>query len=266
MRTAFAIWTLGVCLACSLPAESSIQVVSLNLASRKDATEVERSLSRDAELAQADIYLFQEVYKGPEGSDSIAAAIARVRKYQVAFAPANQAVDGGDIGLAIVSRYPLRNVEVVQLPHYELPVRSRFRIALAAQAETEFGLVDIINVHLDTRINLEERLKQLQPVMDRVASSQNKVIIGGDFNTNPHAWFRGIFPLPFAGRQASKVYSTMLASGFVSSLPLGTVTHDIPGMQLDWVFSKALKPTKAHVLRMRQSDHHAVIAQLEVPR
>src|SRR5438876_12403261 len=71
-----------------------------------------------------------------------------------------------DQRLAIVSRYPVMNVQIKRLKACDLRFRSRNRFVMAATVRTPWGDVRVWNVHLDTRINPQERLDQLRPVID----------------------------------------------------------------------------------------------------
>jgi len=243
-------------------ADRSISVVTLNLASTTDPGVVQSALARAPELSSADVYLFQEVYRSP-GSPDVTHRFALAKGWRHEFRAAFPKRTGGEVGLAIVSRYPLSSVEVIQLPRNNLTVNSRNRIALHAVAETEAGPVHVFNLHLDTRISLEKRLRQIAPVIGRASKVDGGVIIGGDLNTNPLGWVRGIVPLPFRGRQAAGLYEFMQRSGLESSLPLGTTTHDLPGLQIDWLFTRQLRASGARVYRLPESDHHALRAELE---
>jgi endonuclease/exonuclease/phosphatase family metal-dependent hydrolase len=243
-------------------ADHSISVVTLNLASRTDPGVVRSALDRAPQLSSADVYLFQEVYRSPDLPD-VTHQFALAKGLQHEFRAAIPGRAGGQVGLAIVSRYPLSSVEVIQLPRNNLTVNSRNRIALLAVAETEAGPVHVFNLHLDTRISLDKRLRQIAPVIDRASKVDGGVIIGGDFNTNPLGWSKGIFPLPFHRSQAAGLYAFMLRSGLESSLPLGTTTHDVPGLQIDWLFTRQLHTRNFRVIRLPESDHHAVFAELE---
>jgi endonuclease/exonuclease/phosphatase family metal-dependent hydrolase len=165
-------------------------------------------------------------------------------------------------GLAILSRYPLRDMEVVALPHINLNLRSRVRIALAATADTPSGPVRIINTHLDTRIELLPRIKQLEPALERANSQSYPVILGGDFNTNPCRWMWNMLPLPYAQNQANGLESYMRSQGYVSPVPATLATHDLFGMRLDWVFLKGFESAGYRIQPIRYSDHHAVQVNL----
>jgi endonuclease/exonuclease/phosphatase (EEP) superfamily protein YafD len=133
--------------------------------------------------------------------------------YQQAFA-----IDGQrSAGLALLSRYPQRDLRVLALRQFSLSFRSRNRIALGAAVDTPAGPIHVFNVHLDTRINLESRLEQLGSVARDVESLDGPAIVGGDFNTNDNRWLFHTIPLPFIGRQGAGLVRFMEGRGFRSA-------------------------------------------------
>jgi endonuclease/exonuclease/phosphatase family metal-dependent hydrolase len=146
-----------------------------------------RALDRTPRLRQADVFLLQEVVDAGAESNS-AANVARRLGYFTAFAAA--APGAHDQGLALLSRYPLRDVQIRRLKRCDLGSRSGSRFALAATACTPWGDLRLWNVHLDTRINATERLEQLQPVIEEAARYTGPRLIGGGFNTNDVYWLR----------------------------------------------------------------------------
>ena len=86
--------------------------------------------------------------------------------------------DGGTHGLAILSAFPIADVEKMELPDFG---KGRLRIALRASILVGDRRVEIINLHLDTKLNTQERIAHLHPVaIDAPAA----VLVGGDFNTS----------------------------------------------------------------------------------
>ena len=78
-----------------------------------------------------------------------------------------------------------------------IAIRHRNRFAIAAIVQTPWGEVRIWNVHLDTLINVQEHVEQLQPVTDGAACHGGPQLIGGDFNTNELYWLGNVLPLPW---------------------------------------------------------------------
>lgn len=233
------------------------RVLSLNLHSEPDASHLIRELESEG-LADADFLLLQEVIGEDMQSSAVARQLARNGSWHVFYRGAFPLPSGKVYGLAIVSRYPLRDLEVIPLPRINLNLRSRVRIALAATADTPRGPVRIVNTHLDTRIELARRLEQLEPALARSARQSNPVILGGDFNTNPCRWIWNMLPVPYGQDQAAGLESHMRSRGFVNPVPARLATHDLFGMRLDWVFLRGFSHAGYRVQPMRYTDHHAV--------
>jgi endonuclease/exonuclease/phosphatase family metal-dependent hydrolase len=164
-----------------------------------------------------------------------------------------------DRGLAILSRYPLSEVQIRALKPFDLRFHSRKRFALLATAVTPWGPVRLVDVHLDTRLNLANRLEQLEPVMRDTAARR---IIAGDFNSNPFYWVEHVLPLPALHSQAAGIHQFMTRSGFRTSIGDSATTHDL-GMHLDWIWVAGMRPTTSEITPLRYSDHHAVESRLE---
>lgn len=235
-----------------------ISVVSLNMAKAASTAAVLRDFSDTPGVRDADLLLLQEV-ASLNGGPSTAAKLAAELGRHVVWTPAAEGVD--DLGLAILSRWPLVDSKVQPLKPYNLAFRSRPRIALSATAQTPYGPVRVWNTHLDTRLNAAERHEQLAPVLRDIAAHSGPRILGGDFNSNPYFWIGRVLPVPFVAAQAPRLRDYMLRQGFSTSLPLRQATFDVPPMQLDWVWTKGLRTGGWAVYPMRFSDHHAVLVR-----
>jgi endonuclease/exonuclease/phosphatase family metal-dependent hydrolase len=240
--------------------EPHIAVVSLNLAAEADPSRIVSELRQKRLTSMTDVYLFQEVVRASEGHSSVAEEVARRLGMNAVFA----SPDGGSTtrGLAIVSRFPLQQAEVTCLKDCNLLVRSRKRISVAATATTTMGDLRIFNAHLDTRINPDERLKQLEPVIRDAAAFAGPVVVGGDFNTNDMRWFWNVVPFPRPGRQAEEVLRAMQTKGFQTPFRATGSTFDRMGMQLDWIYTRRLSAPRAAVQPLDFSDHHAIWTEL----
>ena len=240
-------------------AGTAVEVVSLNLAMREDAVEVAAALASIG-AADADVLLLQEVVADPDGM-GVATALASSLGLSVRYRPSFALDDGRMVGLATLSRFPIVETRTIRLTRFDLRVRTRDRIALAVTLATPDGPVAAYNVHLDTRLNLGDRLEQISPVIADLTGAAGPAIVAGDFNTNPHRWLFRLIPLPFLGRQGGGVERFMAARGLTSAFDDGA-THDLLGMRLDWVFLKALTPTTAAIVPTDLSDHHALLVSL----
>ena len=93
-------------------------------------------------------------------------------------------------GNAILSRYPLRNVEVVHLPaffdyRHQYMSRNGNRIAVVADVGAPGCAFTVASTHLEARSSAHERCLQLLKLTDVLATRDRgqPIVIGGDMNT-----------------------------------------------------------------------------------
>jgi endonuclease/exonuclease/phosphatase family metal-dependent hydrolase len=240
-----------------------VRVVTFNVHFGADVPGLVRAIRANPRLSRADILLLQEIESHP--GDDRAAKLAEALNLNLVYAPAR--VEGeGTHGLAILSRYPMTELEVLGLKKYDLGYRgTRRRIAMAATVELPQGKVRVFNVHLDTRLTPEERLRQLEPVIAE-AAKRPAAIVGGDFNTiTAIPSLLPMVPLPVPGySQAAGLDAYMQAQGFATPFAGIGRTHRFP-MRLDAVFARGLevegqgKETSVDV-----SDHFPLWVDLKV--
>jgi endonuclease/exonuclease/phosphatase family metal-dependent hydrolase len=239
------------------PAVDRVTVASLNIAGQIRIADALATWTRDRSV---DILLLQEVgHASSDGKTFMAALSARLGG-GFAYAPADLVENGHTQGLAIVSRYPLRDIRVHRLDYFRLRFRSRCRIALAATVETSAGPVRIVNVHLDTRINSANRVAQLAPAVDALRVFDGPRIIGGDFNTMNIRWFRTMWPLPYLQRQSAAVRALLASAGFHTPFTGSPPTFRVLGLplRLDWLYVTGLDALEWGVDRVRFTDHRGV--------
>jgi endonuclease/exonuclease/phosphatase family metal-dependent hydrolase len=235
---------------------AAMNVVSLNMAKEVRLEPILADFERVPEVKNADIYLVQEVAQPGPGSVSVAEQLGSALKLNVAFAPAKSGVT--DQGLAILSRYPIRDVTVRSLKACDLLFRSRSRIGLAATVDTPSGALRVYDVHLDTRVNPSERLAQLASVVEDSMRFSGPRLIGGDFNTNDLYWVGHVLPIPAPRVQANAVRTFMTSYGFSAPYQGAEPTFDMFGFHLDWLFLNHLQADKSAIYPMNFSDHHAL--------
>lgn len=229
-----------------------VTVLTLNLAKE---TNVDRIVK---ELKPADIFLFQEVVKGGDGSPSVAEQVASRLGMNAEYAAFDKGATAS--GIAVLSRYQLKEAKSYNIEPVNLIFRSRKRVLLATTTDTPAGAIRIVNAHLDTRINPADRLRELAPAIADTRAYGGQVMIGGDLNTNDMQWVSHVVPVPWPGWQASKVRDLMAQNGFHTPFVNRRATFDFFGMQLDWIFLRNLAAEKADVLPIEFSDHHALVA------
>ncbi|NGM60611.1 hypothetical protein G5B30_01655 [Sphingobacterium sp. SGG-5] len=90
--------------------------------------------------------------------------------------------DGGEYGLAILSRLPIRNPETIPLPQVE---KAEDRILALLQVKINNTWITIANTHLDATRSHNNRIAQMQFIMDKTASIHQPIILCGDLNSKP---------------------------------------------------------------------------------
>ncbi len=164
------------------------------------------SLKNHDDLKYKDLYLLTELDYGMarSGNRFVAQELARELKLNYAFAPVYIAlqkgsgvesqVDGENAksihGLAMFSKYPMRNVHAVDLPNgkdkmWGKEKRLGYLRALVADIEHPAGNFRAVTVHLDAHCSRKHRKKQIQIVLDHLETLPNlPTVIGGDWNTS----------------------------------------------------------------------------------
>ena len=238
-----------------------LTATSLNLATETSLRKILRQLER-VRLLQSDLFFFQEVEHYPDRDSLLIPRLAKHLGYDYVFAPAQRVGRNGAQGLAILSRYPLQNPKVVRLPRFILKVNNRCRIALTATAATPLGAVGLVNLHLDTRINLRQRFRQLQPVLEAASRLPQASLIAGDLNTQDFLWVENLLPLPFLHRQVRPVLARLEASGYSTPFARTGRTHAWAPLKLDWIFLRELRAQAHRVQKIGFSDHRALWVRL----
>ena len=238
-----------------------LSVVTLNIARETDIDDILADFRKNAAVGDADVWLLQEVMHPDGGAKSVAHDLAARIGVYVTSSPAYPGVSGD--GLAVLSRYPLSDIHVRRLKTFDLRFRTRSRQALAATVASPFGAVRVYNAHLDTRINAQDRVEQLLPVIEDAAAWTGPRVIGGDFNTSNFRWIRNVMPLPLGHFQGRAVYDAMTQRGFSTPFRNTGATFDHFGFQLDWIYVRDLATRQPAVVKMDFSDHHALVVRVQ---
>jgi endonuclease/exonuclease/phosphatase family metal-dependent hydrolase len=233
------------------PPPSSLRVVTYNVHGVDGAT-IAKAIQGDANLARADVILMQEV--ASFGPCSAACEAGNALGFASVYAPGHQQ-DGGTSGVAILSRWPLHDPQVIELPYKFAVMNAARRIALAATLDSAEGPVRLIAVHLENRINPTDRIEQLTPALEHARNFDGAVIIGGDMNTSPFVWLGHLVPVP-AGVQDDLLESAVRAAGLETPVVDDRATSQWLGMRLDAIYTRGIKATAHGVEQtVRISDH-----------
>lgn len=230
-----------------------IRILSLNAHRGK---KLERIIDafQSPQLALCDIILLQEIEEKFRLNQ--AELLANRLGYDVSYLPA-RLTRRGTHGLAILSRYPLSDVELLPLPRNERLISTRNRVAMGASVKVGFETIRVYNVHLDTHISVLKRKNQLYPVI-RAANEHKDLptIIAGDFNT-------------FRPLHTSCLDEMLSESGFHSPFLSGshyTAKFLFWRPQLDWIYTRNLLVTRAKVEQdSKCSDHRPLWADAVLP-
>jgi len=256
-----------------LPAASEpprqLRILSFNVHYAHDVDALVDSIQQAPALKDSDILLLQEIESYPAEGESRTRKLAEALKLNYVYAPARRTEEGdGTHGLAILSRHPLRDVEILPLPQYDLGYNTRRRIAVAATVDVAGRPLRVYNLHLDTRINTADRLQQIRPVVEAAAGpGVEQVIIGGDFNTNPFRWLFHRVPF-FRSNQAGAVDDFMQEHGF--SAPLAesgsTMNKTLFKARVDAIYTRGLSTRETGVEQaVDTSDHFPVWIEVDWP-
>ncbi|MEO5926947.1 MAG: endonuclease/exonuclease/phosphatase family protein [Bryobacteraceae bacterium] len=235
-------------------------VVSLNLARERDVASIVHELTSNAKLTNADVFMFQEV-AGQTKAANVAEAVARELGYFVVAIPSSS--ESPDQGLAILSRHPLSDAKTIPLKRFDLRFHSRIRFAIAATVMTPQGPMRVWDVHLDSRINADDRVEQLAPVLED-ARGHAVSVIGGDLNTTHFQWLLNVLPSSRSSTQVRTIRGAFERAEFRSPLANELVTFPFLGQHLDWIFARGLQAGRSGVTPMDFSDHYAVWADFHM--
>ena len=190
------------------PPGDRLRVVSWNVHFGADVEALADGLA-DPGLADADLILVQEIEAYPDEDGSRASRLAALLDMNFVYAPA-RTEGSGTHGLALFSRHPLAAVRVMELPHADVALNERRRIALGADMLVDGEPVHVVDVHLDTRLGIADRMAQLHPA---VVDLGEPAIVGGDLNTLPYSWIDGLVP-----SAPSQVATDIQASGAIDEM------------------------------------------------
>lgn len=246
------------------PVTGELRVVTFNV-HRETPEKVIEGITKDPALANADIFILQEVHRVEKDGVpqcSPACVLAKQLGYHAIYAPGHQQGDGSD-GVAVVSRIPLRSSEVIPLPFFNVHFNSGRRIALAVTLEHQGTPVTVYAVHLDNRIGVKDRKKQMLPVLEHAKQRTTPVIIAGDFNTSPFTWITGVIPVP-TGTQDNRFEELVRAHGFATPVKDSGPTHHHLWMKLDGIYTRGFDTIDFATAKAKDvSDHLALWATMK---
>jgi endonuclease/exonuclease/phosphatase family metal-dependent hydrolase len=236
------------------PASSELKIISYNIRWRSgdDLKKIIKLLHEDPEIGNASILALQEVDRNKKrsGRNNTAKIIAEELGMHYAWAapPSPKETDEEETGVAILSVYPLSELERIVLPHAG-PNRRR-RAAIGATVEIENRRWRIYSAHAETRIGFGKKLEQFKAVLTDLARypAEMPAVIMGDFNTwepGKHGKVSKLFTdagmkTPFGGQKTFRQKILLVPIEF----------------RLDWIWLRGLEPATFGIDRgVEISDH-----------
>ena len=177
--------------------DRTARVLVYNMHAGKDAKGVD-NLQRIAALIdslRADIVLLQEVDRNTTRSGKVdqPATLSRLTGLHAAFGNSLD-FQGGEYGIAILSRWPISFDTTVRLPVVPPQERSggsyEPRAALRVIIDAPSGPLAVVNTHLDPTGDDHWRRQEVRTVLAIVASLRGRgvpTLMGGDLNSTPES-------------------------------------------------------------------------------
>jgi endonuclease/exonuclease/phosphatase family metal-dependent hydrolase len=239
----------------SPPPTDSFRVLVYNIHAGKDAAGVD-NLERVAAIindADAHLVLLQEVDRNTERSGKIdqLAELERLTSMRGAFGKSLD-YQGGEYGIAVLSRWPIAASSVIPLPTEPPQPRA------GGSIEPRIGLfvltngIRLFNTHLDATRDETYRLQEIGHLLE-AARQEEPLFIGGDFNAEP--------PSAVHERAASAFRDAWSECGSGDAL---TFPASTPVKRIDYLFLAGdARCTAASVLATTASDHRPLLVTVE---
>jgi endonuclease/exonuclease/phosphatase family metal-dependent hydrolase len=238
-----------------------MRVASFNVGC-KDLSHFVEKMAADNVLSSADVVFLQEIEEY-HGMKEIKEMLSHFGYYH--FAP-SRTLEKGEHGIALLSKLPIQDFEAIDLPQFNLGFRSRKRIAIRGKIDFDGTKIQVCNVHLDSRLNIDDRISQLSPLMGEIKKDSSRIILGGDFNTIPLKLYRNVVPVGKSD-QFRRLDGFMRLEGFETfeALPKYSMSNRGIRWLLDHIYVRGLKIRQYGVREMfKASDHYPIWADVEV--
>jgi endonuclease/exonuclease/phosphatase family metal-dependent hydrolase len=185
--------------------ENFISCVAWNIERGRIFDGILDALKTHNDLKNKDLYLLTELDYGMARSENrfVAQELAKNLSLNYAFAPVYIALQKGSgveaqsagentisiHGLAMFSKYPMKNVHAIPLPNgkdkmFGIEKRLGYLRALVAEIEHPNGNFRAVTIHLDAHSSRRHRKFQMEIIVNHLKTLPNMpTIIGGDWNT-----------------------------------------------------------------------------------
>jgi endonuclease/exonuclease/phosphatase family metal-dependent hydrolase len=197
----------------------------------------------------------QEVDRGVQRTQRIdeIVELSKLTHMEYAFA-FNLPYQGGQYGVAILSRFPIRATEHRLYKNLREAERRGF---IRAEVRIDGRVVHFVTTHLDYQHD-DGRLFEAQQMMASLSDVKGPLIVVGDFNDVPagdtYKLMRALFDEAWAIRPADEGFS---------------YPADKPTKRIDYIFTRRtdeIRTKRAWVVNTLASDHIPVVAELEIKR
>ena len=201
-----------------------------------------------------DLVGLQEVDRGVERTQRIdeIAELARLTRMDYAFA-FNLKYQGGQYGVAILSRFPIRATDHRLFRNVREAER---RGSIRAEVNIGGRIVNFVTTHLDYQYE-DGRVFETEQLLGAVKDVAGPLIVVGDFNDVPTG---GAYQL--MRDQFDDAWTESRASGEGFSYPA-----DKPTKRIDYILTRRtdrIKAKRAWIVETLASDHVPVVADLEI--
>jgi endonuclease/exonuclease/phosphatase family metal-dependent hydrolase len=209
-----------------------------------------------------DVVGLQEVDRGVQRTQRIdeIAELSKLTRMEYAFA-FNLPYQGGQYGVAILSRFPIRATEHRLYKNLREAERRGF---IRAEVRIDGRVVHFVTTHLDYQHD-DGRLFEAQQMLASLTDVKGPLIVVGDFNDIPagqtsrlmikhfdDAWIRHDYRVWIDGSHRDEGFS---------------YPADKPTKRIDYIFTRRsdqIRTKRAWVVKTLASDHVPVVADLEI--
>ena len=234
----------------AVDAVDTLRVVTWNIQFGVEVAAAAEALLHDDELRGADIVLLQEMDE--VGTETIARTVGLNHVFASSGVHSRT---GRQFGNAVLSKWPLRDPEVVRLSHRSA-VQGQDRIAVRATVAVGADDVDACSVHTEVpSLSPPKRRRQFDEVVEATERwAPERLIVGGDFNT-------------LTSRGVALVTERMRRIGAerVSAGAGTTLRRAGREFTLDHVYARGVVPLDRGVVHgIAASDHRPLWVQLRI--
>jgi endonuclease/exonuclease/phosphatase family metal-dependent hydrolase len=201
-----------------------------------------------------DLVGLQEVDRGVQRTQRIdeIAELAKLTRLDYAFA-FNLAYQGGQYGVAILSRFPIRATEHLLYKNLREAERRGF---IRAEVKIDGRVVHFVTTHLDYQHD-DGRLFEAQQMLAGLSKVNGPLIVVGDFNDLPTG-------------QTYQLMRDSFADAWIDGRGTGeglSYPADKPAKRIDFIFTRSIdriRTKRAWIVQTPASDHIPVVAELEI--